>query len=155
MLDKIDKQLLAHIQEDSSRSVSDIAQAIPLSTTPCWRRLQRLQKDGYIRKQVALLDANLLNLAVTVFVEIRVPAHSPSWLAKFSEFTRSSNEIVEVYRLSGHADYLLKAVVPDVAAFDSLYKLLIARLDLADVRSAFAMETIKCTTALPLDYADR
>lgn len=154
MLDKIDKRLLATVQEDSSLSVSDIAQAIPLSITPCWRRLQRLEKDGYIRKRVALLDAERLNLGVTVFIEVCVATHSSEWVGRFLDAIRNTNEIVEVYRLSGHADYLLKAVLQDVAAYDALYKSLIARLDFADVRSAFAMETIKWTTSLPLDYAE-
>jgi Lrp/AsnC family transcriptional regulator len=153
MLDKIDKQLLAILQEDSALSVSDMAAQIPLSVTPCWRRIQRLEKEGYIRGRVALLEATRLNLGVTVFIEIRISQHSPAWLEHFSTTIRQIREIVEVYRLSGHADYLLKALVPDISTYDAIYKTLISRLELADVRSSFAMETMKWTTALPLDYA--
>jgi Lrp/AsnC family transcriptional regulator len=153
MLDKIDRQLLALLQEDGALSVADMAAQIPLSVTPCWRRLQRLEKEGYVRRRVALLDAKRLNLGVTVFIEIRISQHSPSWLEQFSTTINQIREVVEVYRLSGHADYLLKALVPDIAAYDTVYKRLISSLDLLDVRSSFAMETMKWTTALPLEYA--
>jgi Lrp/AsnC family transcriptional regulator len=153
MLDKIDRQLLAVLQEDGALSVADMAAQIPLSVTPCWRRLQRLEKEGYVRRRVALLDAKRLNLGVTVFIEIRISHHSPSWLEQFSTTIHQIREVVEVYRLSGHADYLLKALVPDIAGYDAVYKRLISSLDLLDVRSSFAMETMKWTTALPLDYA--
>ncbi|MFM0154100.1 Lrp/AsnC family transcriptional regulator [Paraburkholderia sediminicola] len=153
MLDKIDRQLLAVLQEDGALSVADMAAQIPLSVTPCWRRLQRLEKEGYVRRRVALLDAKRLNLSVTVFIEIRISQHSPSWLEQFSTTINQIREVVEVYRLSGHADYLLKALVPDIATYDVVYKRLISNLDLLDVRSSFAMETMKWTTALPLDYA--
>ncbi|WP_213769292.1 Lrp/AsnC family transcriptional regulator [Caballeronia sp. dw_19] len=153
MLDKIDRQLLALLQEDGALSVADMAAHISLSVTPCWRRLQRLEKEGYVRRRVALLDAKRLNLGVTVFIEIKISQHSPAWLDQFSTTINQIREVVEVYRLSGHADYLLKVLVPDIAAYDSVYKRLISSLDLFDVRSSFAMETMKWTTALPLDYA--
>ncbi|WP_144157012.1 Lrp/AsnC family transcriptional regulator [Paraburkholderia sp. BCC1885] len=153
MLDKTDKRLLAMLQEDGTLSVAEMAAHIPLSVTPCWRRIQRLEKEGYIRRRVALLEPSLLNLGVTVFIEIRISQHSPSWLAHFSATIQQIHEIVEVYRLSGHADYLLKALVPDISTYDGVYKQLIAGLELVDVRSSFAMETMKWSTALPLDYA--
>ncbi|MFL9875839.1 Lrp/AsnC family transcriptional regulator [Paraburkholderia megapolitana] len=153
MLDKIDKQLLAMLQEDGAVSVADMAAQIPLSVTPCWRRIQRLEKEGYIRRRVALLEAARLNLGVTVFIEIRISQHSATWLEHFSTTIQQIREIVEVYRLSGHADYLLKALVPDISTYDAVYKQLISSLELVDVRSSFAMETMKWTTALPLNYA--
>jgi Lrp/AsnC family transcriptional regulator len=153
MLDRIDRQLLAAIQEDSSVSVAEIATRVSLSVTPCWRRLQRLEKDGYVRARVALLDAKRLNLAVTAFMEIRVAQHSASWLEQFATRIAEIPEVIEVYRLSGHADYLLKVLVPDIAAYDGIYKRLISTLELSDVRSSFAMETMKWTSMLPLNYA--
>jgi Lrp/AsnC family transcriptional regulator len=153
MLDKIDRKLLAALQQDSGQSVTELAAKVPLSVTPCWRRLQRLDKEGYIRGRVALLDAKRLNVGVTVFIEIRVARHTASWLETFGQAVKDMREVVEVYRLSGQSDYLLKAVVPDIGAYDAVYKRLIGSLELFDVRSSFAMETIKCTTELPLDYA--
>nr|WP_026121855.1 Lrp/AsnC family transcriptional regulator [Paraburkholderia kururiensis] len=152
-MDRVDRKLLGILQENSSLSVAEMAELIPLSVTPCWRRLQRLEKDGYVKRRVVLLDAKRLNLSVTVFIEIKTSQHSAQWLGSFVSAIEEIPEIIEVYRLSGHSDYLLKAVVPDVAAYDAIYKKLIANVDLFDVASSFAMETIKLTTSLPLDYA--
>jgi Lrp/AsnC family transcriptional regulator len=153
MLDNIDRKLLASLQDNGGLSISEMAATIPLSVTPCWRRIQRLDKDGYIRRRVTLLNQERLNLAVTVFIEIRMASHAPSWLEQFSRAIGDIREVVEVYRLSGRSDYLLKAVVPDIPTYDALYRRLISTLDLVDVRSSFAMETMKWTTSLPLDYA--
>ena len=125
-----------------------------LTPTPCWRRVQKLQSDGVIQKQVVLCDAAKLNIGLTTFVTIRTSQHNEAWMKRFVDGATSIPEIVEIYRLSGDADYLLKIVVPDISRYDSVYKRLIRSVDLLDVSSAFAMETIKCTTALPLDYAD-
>ncbi len=114
--------------------------------------MQKLQADGVIQKQVVLCDASKLNLGLTTFVTIRTSQHSEDWMKKFVDGATSIPEIVEIYRLSGDADYLLKIVVPDISSYDSVYKRLIRSVELLDVSSAFAMETIKCTTALPLDY---
>lgn len=153
MLDRTDRKLLSLLQENSALSVSEMAELIPLSVTPCWRRLQRLEKVGYVKRRVALLDAKLLNLSTTVFIEIKTAQHSTTWVESFLAATKDIPEITEVYRLAGRSDYLLKAVVPDVASYDAIYKRLIANIDLMDVAASFAMETLKMTTSLPLDYA--
>lgn len=153
VLDKIDKMILAVLQEDCTISVADLAARVHLSATPCWRRLQRLDKEGYVSQRVALLNAEKLNVGVTVFVEIKTSAHSAAWLATFYAAIRDIPEIVEVHRMSGHIDYLLKVVVPNIAAYDSVYKRLIGAVDLFDVSSGFSMERLKATTRLPLDYA--
>lgn len=153
VLDKIDKKILAILQEDCTVSVADLATRVNLSATPCWRRLQRLDKDGYILRRAALLDAEKLNLGVTVFVGIKTSEHSPAWLASFYTAVRDIPEIVEVHRMSGHVDYLLKVVVPSIQAYDGVYKKLISGVALFDVSSGFSMERLKATTALPLDYA--
>ncbi len=151
-IDKKDKEILQLLQEDASLSLAEVATRVNLTQTPCWRRIQKLQVEGVIRKQVVLCDANKLNLGLTTFVTIRTSQHNERWMQRFVAGATSIAEIVEIYRLSGDADYLLKIVVPDISRYDSVYKRLIRAVDLLDVSSAFAMETIKCTTALPLDY---
>ncbi len=151
-IDKKDKEILQLLQEDASLSLAEVAARVNLTQTPCWRRIQKLQAEGVIRKQVVLCDANKLNLGLTTFVTIRTSQHNEQWMQRFVAGATSIAEIVEIYRLSGDADYLLKIVVPDISRYDSVYKRLIRAVDLLDVSSAFAMETIKCTTALPLDY---
>lgn len=153
-MDKKDLQLLALLQQDAATPLAQLAQAVNLSTTPCWRRVQKLHEDGVIRKQVALCDAARLNLPVTVFVSIRTSQHSDAWAKRFVQATRDIPEIMEIYRMSGDIDYLLKVVVPDIAGYDRVYKRLIKAVDLQDVSSSFAMEVLKSTTALPLDYVD-
>ena len=153
MLDSIDRKILDHLQRDATLSVAELADRVGLTTTPCWRRLQKLEAEGIIRERVALLDADKLNLGTTVFVAVRTAQHNARWLEAFSKAVQSLPEIVEVHRLSGDTDYLLKVQVPDIAAYDRVYKRLIALVDLFDVSSSFSMETLKATTVLPLSYA--
>ena len=152
-MDQIDKKILKCLQKDATQSVSEIADQVGLSTTPCWRRIQNLEKSGIILCRVALLDPEKLNLGVTVFVSIKTNQHNPNWLAKFAAGISDINEVVEFYRMSGDVDYLLKIVVPDIKSFDAVYKRLIDVAEMFDVSSYFAMEQIKYTTALPVDYA--
>lgn len=151
-MDSLDKKILRILQEDVTISVADIAKRVGLSTTPCWRRIQRLEELGVIRRRVALVDPKRINLGVTVFVSIRTASHSVEWLKRFSEVISTFPEVVEFYRMSGEIDYLLRVVVPDIAAYDAFYQRLIEKIDIRDVSSAFAMEQIKYTTELPLDY---
>ena len=152
-MDKIDRNILKLLQEDSTLSTADIAERVGLSTTPCWRRIQRLEESGVIRKRVALLARDKLNLGVSVFVAVKTNQHNWEWLAKFSEAVNQFPEVVEFYRMAGESDYLLRVVVPDIPSFDTFYKKLVQTTDLSDVSSSFAMEQIKYTTALPLEYA--
>ena len=152
-MDQIDRKILAALQEDAGRPVADIAAAVGLSQSPCWRRIQKLEVDGVIQRRVALLDAAKLNVGVMVFVAVRTSRHDLDWIETFARAVTDIPEVVEFYRMSGEVDYLLRVVVPDIAAFDAVYKRLIARVPLSDVTSSFAMEQIKYTTALPLDYA--
>ena len=151
-MDRLDRKILRLLQEDSTLAVADLAKKVGLSTTPCWRRIQKMEEEGVIRGRVALLDPVKINTKVTVFVSIRTNAHSIEWLKRFSEVIGEFPEVVEFYRMSGDVDYLLRVVVPDIAAYDAFYKRLIAKIEIRDVSSAFAMEQIKYTTQLPLDY---
>ncbi len=152
-MDKIDRNILKLLQEDATLSTADIAERVGLSTTPCWRRIQRLEESGIIRKKVALLSREKLNLGVNVFIAVKTNQHNWEWLANFSEAVRRFPEVVEFYRMAGESDYLLRVVVPDIPTFDTFYKKLVQTTDLSDVSSSFAMEQIKYTTSLPLDYA--
>ncbi|MBB6309156.1 Lrp/AsnC family transcriptional regulator [Xanthobacter tagetidis] len=152
-LDPIDLRLLRLLQQDAELPLADLAERVGLSPTPCWRRIQKLEKAGIIRRRVALLDRKLLNAGVTVFIAVRTAKHSAEWLGEFAVAVRDIPEIVDFYRMSGEIDYLLKALVPDIAAYDALYKKLISRIELSDVTSMFAMEELKSTTEIPLDFA--
>ena len=154
MLDAIDIKILGILQKDCTVSVADIGKAVGLSTTPCWRRIQKLEHEGVIQARVALLDAKRVNAGVTIFVAITTSEHSLQWLERFHEVLREFPEVVEAYRMSGQIDYLLRVTVPDIESYDRFYKNLIERISLSDVSSSFAMEQIKYTTALPLAFAD-
>jgi Lrp/AsnC family transcriptional regulator len=133
--------------------VAEIGRKVGLSTTPCWRRIQKMEEDGVIKRRVAVLDPAKINAGVTVFMAVRTNEHTETWLRKFAAVVEDFPEVVEFYRMSGEVDYLLRVVVPDIAAYDSFYKRLISKIALTDVSSSFAMEQIKYTTALPLDFA--
>jgi Lrp/AsnC family transcriptional regulator len=151
-MDSIDKRILKLLQEDASLPLSELSERVGLSQTPCWRRIQKLKESGVIRKQVSLLDPARINLGVTVFVSVRTSEHTPQWLERFAKGVADIPEVMEVYRMSGDVDYLLRVVVPDIAGYDKVYKKLIKAANLHDVSSSFAMECLKHTTALPLDY---
>jgi Lrp/AsnC family transcriptional regulator len=151
-MDRIDKRILTLLQQDATLPVAEIGKKVGLSTTPCWRRIQKLEEDGVITKRVAVLDPTSVNAKVTVFVSVRTNSHTAEWLKRFSEVTSEFPEVVELYRMSGDVDYLLRVVVPDIQAYDVFYQRLISKIDITDVSSSFAMEQLKYTTQLPLDY---
>jgi Lrp/AsnC family transcriptional regulator len=155
LLDEMDLKILRILQEDCTVPVADIGKRIGLSTTPCWRRIQKLEEDGVVRRRVALLDPGAINAGVTVFVGITTNQHTKEWLERFHTAVADFPEVVEFYRMSGQVDYMLRVVVPDIGAYDAFYKRLIARIELSDVSSSFAMEQIKFTTALPLEFATK
>ena len=149
-MDAIDHKILAVLQEDASLSVAEIGQRVGLSSTPCWKRIQRLEADGVIQKRVALIDQNRIGLGITVFVSVETGDHSQEWLARFAEVVGAMPEVMEFYRMAGDVDYMLRVVVPDIQGYDAFYKRLIATVALKNVTSRFAMEKIKSTTALPI-----
>ncbi len=152
-LDAIDRRILTVLQQDATLALQAVAEQVGLSPSPCWRRIQKLEQAGYIKARVTLLDPDKMNVGVTVFVAVRTSQHSLEWLEKFAGVVREIPEVIEFYRMSGDVDYMLRVVVPDIAAYDAVYKRLIQRVELADVSSSFAMERIKYTTALPVSYA--
>lgn len=153
-MDQIDRQILMQLQHNAAQPVADIARKVGLSVTPCWRRIQRMEETGIIRKRVALLDSKAVGVGMSVFVAVRTDQHNADWLEKFAGMVADMPEVVEFYRMSGEVDYLLRVVVPDMVAYDKFYRELIANVQLTDVSSSFAMEEIKYTTALPLPEVD-
>ena len=152
-MDKTNKDILRLLQEDANLPVGEIAQRVGLSTTPCWRRIQQLEQSGVIARRVTLLDPAKINVGVTVFMSIKASEHSEAWFHAFASVVASIPQIVDFYRMSGDTDYLMRVVVPDIAAFDGVYKRIVRDVKLSDISSSFAMEQIKYTTSLPLDYA--
>lgn len=153
-LDDIDRRILAIVQDDATRPIQDIADAVGLSTNPCWRRIKRLEADGVIERRVALVNPRAVGLKATVFVIVRTNRHDKDWLGVFSAGVRQLPEVVECHRMSGDMDYLLKLVVTDIDHYDRVYQRLIAVVPgLGDVSSAFSMEALKHTTAIDLSAA--
>ena len=148
-MNTIERLLLEQLQTDASLSVGDLAETIGISKSACWRRIQKLQDTGVIKQQVTLLDAPSLGLSLTVFISIRTNQHSEKWADEFRAVVQGIEGILEVYRMGGDLDYLLKAVVADMPGYDALYQQLI-KADLFDVSASFVMEELKHTTALPL-----
>ncbi len=149
-MDRIDLKILAILQEDASLPVAEIASRVNLSQTPCWRRIQRLEAQGVIERRVALLDPAAIGLGISVFVEIEAADHSPEWLARFSAAVVDMPEVMEIHRMAGDVDYLLRIAVGSMGEFDDFYRRLIADVPLKNVTSRFAMERVKSTTAYPL-----
>lgn len=148
--DEIDCRILSELQRDATKSLDALGDLVGLSRNACWRRIRALETAGVIKDRVALLDPQMLDLPLMVFIQIRTNAHAPDWLKNFSAATRAMPEIMGVYRMSGDLDYLIRARVADMAGYDHLYQRLIRKVELSDVSASFVMEEIKETTQLPL-----
>ncbi len=149
-IDHMDIKILQHLQRDATLGLEDLGDAVGLSRNACWRRIKNLDDAGIIKSRVAILDAEKLDVGLSVFISVRTNKHDPDWLTQFASATRSMPEILGAYRMSGDLDYLIRAQVSDMAAYDRLYQRLIQKVTLADVSASFVMEEIKETTALPL-----
>jgi Lrp/AsnC family transcriptional regulator len=149
-LDDTDRKILMLLQQDAALPLAEIAAAVGLTTSPCWKRIKRLEEAGVIRGRVAVVDPAKVGLPLTAFVEIEAGDHSPEWLARFAEAVASMPEVLDVWRMAGEVDYLLRVAVPDMAAYDGFYRRLIAAAPLKNVSSRFAMEQVKGGTPLPI-----
>ncbi len=152
-MDSTDRKILALLQEDATTPIGDIARQVNLSQTPCWRRIQKLTESGIIKKRVALVDPDKIGLGLTIFVEVETGDHSRDWLEGFADAVVEMPEVMEIYRMAGDVDYLLRISVANMAEFDEFYRRLIARVRLKNVTSRFAMERVKYTTAYSLKEA--
>ena len=153
-MDRLDLRILELLQHNAELTAAEIADRVGLSKAPCWRRIRKLQEEGVVKKTVALLDARALNVGTTVFVMLKTAKHHEAWFEKFVAAVRDIPEVTEIHRMSGDVDYLMRIVVPDIDAYDVVYKKLISTVEFLDVSASFALETIKYTTALPLDYVE-
>lgn len=150
-MDSLDRHILSILQRDATIVLKDLADAVNLSTTPCWKRVKKLEEAGYIKSRVALLDPEKLGLGLSVFVQLKTQRHDTQWLEQFAQTVMQYEEVMELYRMAGEWDYMLRLVVTDMAAYDRFYKKLISSTEgLSTITSSFAMEQLKYTTALPL-----
>ena len=151
-MDRKDKAILEALQEDATLTVAELAERVSLSKSACWRRVQLLEEQGIIGARVTLLEQEKLGLHLTVYSAIRTHKHTAEWFEQFLKMVSAMPNVMEVHRLSGDIDYLIRAVVPDMRSYDEMYKQMIASVEMYDVSSSFSMEKIKYTTALPLDH---
>jgi Lrp/AsnC family transcriptional regulator len=149
-LDAIDRRILMLLQRDAALPVAEIAAQVGLSQTPCWKRIKRMEAQGIITARVALVDPRMVGLPLTAFVAVETADHSPEWIERFANATASMPEVMDVWRMAGDVDYLLRVVVRDMAAYDGFYRRLIAAIPLKNVSSRFAMEHVKASSVLPL-----
>ncbi|MYM36928.1 winged helix-turn-helix transcriptional regulator [Duganella sp. FT50W] len=150
LLDRYDYAILNALQRDGTLSIAQLSEQVGLSSTPCWKRLRRLEEEGFIENRVAIVNRRKVGLPVTVFVSIRTTQHDDKWYARFAAAVAALPEVQEFHRMSGDVDYLLKVVTSDIEGYDRFYKKLTKSAQLTGVSSAFSMEQIKITTSLPL-----
>ena len=153
MIDDRDQTILALLQENSDMPVAEIATRVSLSASACSRRIQKLEADGHIARRVALFDRQVMNLPTTIFVLVKTSQHAVGWLDEFRAAVTAIPEIVEVYRLTGNVDYIMKIVLPNVEHYDVIYKRLVSRIELFEMSAYISMETLKFGTAVPTRYA--
>ena len=142
-MDRVDREILRLLAADASLSLADIAERVGLTSTPCWKRIRRMEQDGVIRGRVATIDPAKVGLPVSVFVAVETSDHSSDWLRRFAEVVQTMPEIVDAWRMSGDVDYLMHVVVPDIAAYEDFYRRLIGAVPLRNVTSRFSMERLK------------
>ncbi len=152
-MDSKDKRILELLQQNAMYTAGELADEVGLTTTPCWRRIQKLEEQGYIKSRVALLDRQKMNVGITVFVSVRTGQHSRDWMDRFIKAINNTPEIVEAHRLSGDTDYMLRIVVPSIDEYDRLYQRLIRELEFLDLSSSFSMQELKSTTSIPVNHA--
>ncbi|HJO76129.1 MAG TPA: Lrp/AsnC family transcriptional regulator [Pelagibacteraceae bacterium] len=151
-MNEIDKKILAILQVNADIPIAELSKKVNLSATPCWARINKLYKQGYIKKKVVVVDRKKINLSVIAFVQVRTKQHSTEWLKKFIKAVSEMDEVIELYRLSGTVDYIFKVLVPSIEKYNEFYKKLTDKIDFFEVTSSFSMEEIKQTSNLPLKY---
>ncbi|QUS34964.1 Lrp/AsnC family transcriptional regulator [Falsirhodobacter algicola] len=150
-LDLIDRKILAELMRDATIPIARLADRVGLSQTPCWKRVQKLQARGIIRGRVAIVDQASIGFGLTAFVGIEAGDHSPGWRTSFLNALHQLPQVLEVNRMAGDLDYLLRVVLPDMAAYDSFYHALTQAVAVKRVAAQFVMEQLKADTVLPLN----
>lgn len=154
-VDATDRKILTILQTDASLPVAEIAARVNLSQTPCWRRIQRLEAQGVIVRRVAILDPDRIGCGISVFVAVETGDHSQDWIERFAAAVEDMPEVMEVHRMAGDIDYILRVAVADMPAYDSFYRRLIAAVPIKKVTSRFSMERVKWTSAFPISEPER
>ena len=150
IMDQIDRRILTELQRDATLPIVELAQRVGLSGSPCWKRVQKLEKSGVITGRVAQVDHGKVGLGLTVLVEVSAMEHSAVWRDSFLAAVQSAPEVMEVLRLGGDADYLIRVTVADTKGYDAFYRRLTEAVALRSVRSKFVMETVHFKASLPL-----
>jgi len=153
-MNEIDKKILSILQVNADIPIAELSKKVNLSATPCWARINKLYKQGYIKKKVAIVDRFKINLPVVAFVQVRTNQHNMLWSKQFIKAVKEMEEVVEFYRLSGTVDYIFKVLVPSIEKYNAFYKKLTDKVDFSEVTSSFSMEEIKYTNSLTLNYTD-
>ena len=149
-LDKIDLQIIDLLQRDASLSITEIAKQVHLSQTPCWRRIQKMEKQGILKGRHVQVDAAAVGFSLVVLVHVKTDDHSQEWLENFRKVIAKHPQILSAFRVAGGFDYTLRVIVRDMAAYDEFYRSVIHECKFSDVMSTFVMEEIKHTDVLPL-----
>jgi len=147
-------KILSILQVNADIPIAELSKKVNLSATPCWARINKLYKQGYIKKKVAIVDRFKINLSVVAFVQVRTNQHNMIWSKQFIKAVKEMEEVVEFYRLSGTVDYIFKVLVPSIEKYNEFYKKLTDKVDFSEVTSSFSMEEIKYTNSLTLNYTD-
>ncbi len=153
-MNEIDKKILSILQANADIPIAELSKKVNLSATPCWARINKLYKQGYIKKKVAIVDRFKINLPVVAFVQVRTNQHNMLWSKQFIKAVKEMEEVVEFYRLSGTVDYIFKVLVPSIEKYNEFYKKLTDKVDFSEITSSFSMEEIKYTNSLTLNYTD-
>jgi Lrp/AsnC family transcriptional regulator len=150
-LDRYEKKILALLQEDATLTTSAIAEKIGLSSSPCWRRIDRLEREGFIKRRVALVDRKKVGLNAHIFAQIKLNAHGRANLDEFAAAIREFPEVLECYVLMGSVDFLIRVVAPDIEAYERFFFNRLSQLPgVQEVNSTVALSEIKATTVLPI-----
>ena len=138
------------LQENADTPIAEIASRVSLSQTPCWNRIKKLERDGVIRRRVALLDPARVGLGLTVLVFVEASEHRPQVLEGFAQALAAMPEVIEAHRLAGQFDFMLQVVVADTAAYDRFYARLIEVAPIKSVTSHMVMGELKPRSPLPM-----
>lgn len=150
-LDSYERKILRVLQEDASLSTAAIAEAVGLSASPCWRRIDRLEREGYIKRRVAIVERRKVGLNAQIFAQVKLNAHGRANLDEFAAEIRNFSEVLECHVLMGSIDFMLRIVAADIEAYERFFFEKLSRLPgVQEINSTVALSEIKSTTALPV-----
>lgn len=150
-LDHFERKILRELQRDASQTTAQIADKVGLTASPCWRRIDRLEREGLIRKRVAVIDRRKVGLNAHVFAQVKLNAHGRANLDEFSAAIRAFPEVLDAYVLMGTMDFMLRIVAKDIDAYERFFFERLSKLPgVQEINSTVALSEIKSTTELPI-----